>query len=94
MLTPDALSNTRDSPLSASTATSFKLRAGQSCEGRRDSITARRWASDTVAASSANLPTARRISRIVRAGPIADAICPAKLSRSSSTMISALCSSG
>jgi hypothetical protein len=56
------LSNTRGSPLSASTATIFKERADHSCEGSRDSITARRSASGTVAASSANLPAARRIS--------------------------------
>src|SRR5918992_3389030 len=64
-LTPDPLPKTRGSPLSASTATIFSARTGHAWDGSRDSITARRSGSGTVAAASAHLPTARRISGTV-----------------------------
>src|ERR1035441_1030625 len=93
-LTPDPFSNTRGAPLSASTATIFNARTGHSWDGSRDSITARRSGSGTVAASSANLPTARRMSGMVEAFRITPAISATKLSRSMLTAISVVCSSG
>jgi hypothetical protein len=61
-LTPEAESKTLVAPVSQSTATSFIVRAGQSGDGSREMMTARRAASGTVVAASANAPAARSAS--------------------------------
>ena len=54
--TPEPLSNTTNSPVAMSIAVTRRIRSGQSCDGRRCSITARRTGPGTVSVASAIAP--------------------------------------
>ena len=69
-------------------------RDGHSCEGSRDSITARRLASGTVRAASAQAPAARMISRWDVAPFMYRSNCSPNSAMSISAMISADCRAG
>ena len=79
------------SPDSQSIATNSMRRDGHSCEGSRDSITARRLDSGTVCAASAQAPAWRRISSWEVAPVMYRSNCSPNSAMSISAMISADC---